>query len=225
MTLVDQRTAARALFGLTALLVLVAIAVQLPLTANLEGGHFATPAGRVVNMFCFFTVQSNVIVGVTTGLLALRPERSSTVFAVFRLAGLVGITVTFVVFHIALASLQDLQGAAALADFLFHTLVPILAVAGWVAFGPRGLTSWRVAALSLLFPLLWGGFTLIRGPIVNFYPYPFIDVRSLGYPRVLVNIVLVGVLFYALAAAAVALDRRLPGLGARERSAAPAVSG
>ncbi len=199
---------------------LLAVVVQVPLSANVAGGHFATPVGRVVNMFCFFTVQSNVIVGITTGLLAVRPERDSTVFAVFRLIGLVAITVTFVVFHVALASLQDLQGAAALTDFLFHTLVPLLAIAGWIAFGPRGIVSWRVAALTLLFPVLWGIFTLIRGPIVDFYPYPFIDVRSLGYPRVLLNIVLVGVLFYGLAAAAVALDGRLPGLRPRDRALA-----
>ena len=52
----------------------------------------------------------------------------------------------------------------------------------------------------------------MAGPIVDFYPYPFIDVRSLGYPRMFVNVALVGALFYALAAAAVALDARLPGL-------------
>jgi hypothetical protein len=220
--IVDQRTLARAVFALTALAVLVAVAVQLPWTANLAGGHFATPAGRVFNMFCFFTVQSNVLVGVTTGLLAVRPERTSTAFGVFRLAGLVGITVTFVVFHVALASLQDLQGAAAFTDFLFHTFAPLLAIAGWIAFGPRGPATWRAAALTLLFPVLWGVFTLVRGPFVDFYPYPFIDVRTLGYGRVLVNIAVVGVLFYALAAVAVALDGRLPGLGGGRGARRPA---
>ena len=86
--------------------------------------------------------------------------------------------------------------------------------------GPRGIVSWRVAALTLLFPVLWGIFTLVRGPIVDFYLYPFIDVRSLGYLRVLLNIVLVGVLFYGVAAAAVALDGRLPGLRSPDRALA-----
>ena len=170
----------------------VALAVQLPLTAGTEGGHFATPGARVSTMFCYFTIQSNVLVGITTGMLAWRPERSSAVFAVVRLAALVAILVTFAVFHTVLSGLQELTGAAAFTDLVFHTLVPLLAVAGWVAFGPRGLVSWRVAAYTLLFPLLWGVFTLVRGPIVDFYPYPFIDVRSLGYPHVFVNVALVG---------------------------------
>jgi hypothetical protein len=216
----DRRAAARALFALTALAVVVALAVQLPLSAGAVGGHFTTPAARVANVFCFFTIQSNILVAVTTGMLAWRPERESTAFAAVRLAALVGITVTFLVFHTVLSGLQELSGAAAFTDFVFHTLVPLLALGGWFAFGPRGLVSWRVAAYALLFPLLWGLFTLVRGPIVDFYPYPFIDVRSLGYPRVLVNVALVGVLFYGLAAAAVALDGRLPGLGARRRALA-----
>lgn len=218
----DQRVLARGLFALTALAVLVGLVVQVEVTAGIRGGHFPGLGARVFNLFCYFTVQSNLIVGVTTALLALRLERTSTVFAVFRLAGVVAILVTFVVFHTVLSGLQELSGKAAFSDFVFHTLVPLLALAGWVAFGPRGLISWRVAALTLLFPLLWGAFTLVRGPLVDFYPYPFVDVRSLGYPRVLVNVVLVGVLFYGLAAAAVALDRRLPGLARRREATAVA---
>jgi hypothetical protein len=162
-------------------------------------------------VFAYFTVQSNIIVGVTTAMLAIRPERTSTLFAALRLIGLVAITVTFAVFHTVLAGLQDLTGQAAFADALLHTVVPVLAVAGWLVFGPRGLATYRVAAFALIFPLAWGAFTLLRGPTAGFYPYPFIDVRSLGYPRVLVNVALVGVLFYGLALAAAALDRRLPG--------------
>jgi len=46
-----------------------------------------------------------VIVGVTSLLLALNPNRSSTVFNTFRLTGVVAIAVTDVVFHAVLARL------------------------------------------------------------------------------------------------------------------------
>lgn len=215
--IVDRRATARLVFALTAACVVAALAVQLPLSYHAAGTRF-TGWGAVANVFAFFTVQSNLLVGVATALLAVRPERSAALFAVVRLAGLVGITVTFAVFHTVLSGLQDLSGAAAVADALFHTLVPLLAVAGWLLLGPRGLATYRTAALALVFPLLWGAFTLLRGPVADFYPYPFVDVRDLGYPRVLVNVALVGVLFYGLAAAAAALDRRLSGLRARTAS-------
>jgi len=172
-------------------------------------GVFHTAAGRAFNVFCFFTVQSNLIVGVTSLLLALKPNRSSTMFRAFRLTGIVAITVTGLVYHAVLSRLLDLESWALVADNLLHTVVPVLAVVGWLMFGPRGLTSRRITWLSAIFPVAWLIFTLIRGPIVHFYPYPFVDVIHLGYARVLVNCVWVAVLYLGLAAAFAALDRWL----------------
>ena len=47
----------------------------------------------------------------------------------------------------------------------------------------REMTSRRVMWLSVLFPVAWLVFTLIRGAIVDFYPYPFVDVIRLGYAK------------------------------------------
>jgi hypothetical protein len=216
--IVDRRVLARVVFAVTAACVVAGLAVQLPVSYHATGGRF-TGWAAVANTFAYFTVQSNLLVALTTGLLAVRPGLRSPAFAAARLAGLVGIAVTFVVFHTVLAGLQDLDGAALVADTLFHTVVPLLAVGGWLLLGPRGLADRRAAALALVFPLLWGTFTLLRGPVADFYPYPFVDVRQLGYARVLVNVALVGVLFYGLALGAAAADRRLPGLRVEEPSA------
>ena len=62
--------------------------------------------------FAFFTVQANLLVGATTLLLAIRLDRSSLVFGTFRLIGLVAITVTGIVYHVALSSLLTLQATA-----------------------------------------------------------------------------------------------------------------
>lgn len=218
MPTMSSPVAARVLFACTAAAVAAGMVIQLWVSAGLTGTQFSSPGARIVNVFCYFTVQSNLIVGVTSLLLAMRLERSSVVFRTLRLAGLIGIVVTFIVFHVALAHLQELQGSAAVADFLLHTLDPALAVVGWAAFGPRGQVSVRIAALSVLFPLAWMSLALLRGPIVDFYAYPFADPRSLGYPRVLANGVMVGLFFLLLALAAVAGDRLLTRLGGRESS-------
>lgn len=203
------RLAARTTFALTAAVVLVGMATQVWVSANLEGTRWDSKAALVANVFCFFTVQSNLLVGATTALLAVRPERDGPTFRVLRLAGLVGITITFVVFHLVLAELQHLQGSAALADWLLHTVSPLLAVAGWLAFGPRGRVSVRTALLATAFPLLWGVLTLVRGAWLDFYPYPFVDVLELGYGRVLVNALIVAGLYLVVAVGAAVVDRWL----------------
>jgi hypothetical protein len=200
---------ARGWFGLTALVVAVGIVVQLFATADVENGRFAALHSRLFNVFCFFTVQSNIIVGITCLLLALRLDRRTAVFRVIRLDGLLGIVVTFLVFHLALSSLQELSGKAAVADLLLHTASPIMCTLGWLVFGPRGWVTWRVVWLSLIFPICWLVFTLVRGPIVNFYPYPFLDVDEHGYPQVLVNCAIVAILFVGLGALARVTDQWL----------------
>src|SRR5439155_11513565 len=89
---------ARAWFGLTAAAVLLRLVVQSAVAVNAKQGFFHTSGARVFNVFCFFTIQSNVIVGVTCVLLALNPLRSSTVFKAFRFTGILAITVTGLVY-------------------------------------------------------------------------------------------------------------------------------
>jgi hypothetical protein len=193
----------------------VVTAVQTP-------GHFPSGLDRAFNTFAFFTIQSNLLAGATALLLAIRLERTSLLFRTFRLVGLVSITVTGIVYHVALARLLTLAGLHQLANQLAHTVVPLLAVAGWLAAGPRGQTSARAAWLSPLYPLAWLTFTLI-GALIGWYPYPFIDVTRLGYAKTILNCVWVALLFLGLAAAATALDIRLTSrAGAREPLATPA---
>lgn len=210
---------ARPWFAVTALVVLVGLVTQVIATARLSAGYFDSDASRIANVFCYFTVQSNLIVLVTSALLAVRVGPMPTWFWVLRLDGVLCIAVTFLVFHVALAGLQDLEGLAKVADFLLHTASPLLCVTGWLLFGPRGRTSWGVVRGATVFPIAWLLFALVRGPLVGgFYPYPFLDVGDLGYPRVLLNAVVVGLVFLALAAGARLLDRRLTSSRGRLRS-------
>ena len=199
---------ARVWFAATALCVAAGIAISV-YTAVQTPGRFHTGTERALNTFAFFTIQSNLIVGATSLLLALRPDRSATVFRVFRLIGVVAIALTGVVYHVALARVLDLEGWQQLGNQLVHTVVPILAVVGWLLIGPRGLTSARVAWLSLLFPLLWIAFTLIRGAVWHWYPYPFIDVTMLGYGKVALNCLWIALLLLGLAGGATVIDARL----------------
>jgi hypothetical protein len=214
---------ARFVFGLTSAIVTFGLVLQLSLaiTADSGTGAFESTPDRIVNFFSYFTVLSNIAVAATTGLLAVRLERRSTLFRTIRLDGLVGIAVTGVVFHLTLAQLQELTGWNAFADGILHTASPILAVLGWLAFGPRGQLSRRIVVLAAIAPVCWLVYALVRGANVqdrdgnDFYPYPFMNVPEHGYPVVLANCAIVAVLFVAICTAALWGDRRLPGVRAR----------
>jgi hypothetical protein len=211
---------ARLWFAATAACVVAGVTISAFTAANGQPktAHFHAPAARFFNTFAFFTVQSNLLIGVAALLLAIRLERSSTAFAVLRLTGLVAILVTAIVFHAVLAGLLNLSGWGRLGNELVHTIVPAMAVVGWLMVGPRGLVSKRIVWLSLIFPVCWLAFTLIRGAIIGWYPYPFIDVTQIGYARAAVNCVWIALLLLGLAAGATVLDGRLgkPGLDDRQ---------
>jgi hypothetical protein len=200
---------ARLWFAATAAVVAVGLVIQLLVVATASHSRWGSVPSRLFNVVCYFTIESNLIVGVTCAMLALRLGRDSAVFRVFRLIGLVGITITGIVYHVAIAKLVEFDGWALAADQLTHTVVPVMAVAGWLMYGPRGQTSWAVVRLVLVYPIAYIAFTLVRGRIVDFYPYHFIDVPTLGYGKVAANCVWIAVLFVAAAAGYHRLDGRL----------------
>jgi hypothetical protein len=200
----------RVISGVAVLVVVAGVALQVHATATSTGGFFTSKADRIANIFCFFTVLSNLLLAATNAVLVADPDRRSPVFSGLRLSGVLSMIVTGVVFHLALRGLHDLHGTAAAADFLLHTVSPLMAVVSWLVVGPRGVISRRVIGLTMIYPILWLIATLIRGAIVKFYPYPFLDATTHGYLKVAVNCLLVAVLFLALAIGAARLDRVLP---------------
>ena len=215
----DQRVA-RWFFGVTSALVTFGIVLQLQVAATNDSGYFEAVPARIINVLSYFTVQSNILVALTSGLLAVQLNRTQTWFRVLRLSALIGITITGIVFHLALKGLTELTGPAVTADWILHTASPILCVIGWLIFGPRGWVTSRIVKLSVLFPVLWLAYTLVRGALIedrtgrNFYPYPFLDVVEHGYARVAVSVLLVAILFFVLALGALSADKRLRGVHA-----------
>ncbi|TCC11178.1 Pr6Pr family membrane protein [Kribbella soli] len=205
MTMVGRIWAA-----VTGLIVVCGVVIQLVVTATGHEGFFPDNPERVLNVFAFFTIQSNLLLGGTALMLAAQPDRPpSRLFDTLRLNGVLCMAVTGIVYHAVLAGLDDLHGWGWVANFLLHTAAPVVGVLGWLLFGPRGRTDWAIVGWSIVFPVLWLVFTLVRGAFVGFYPYPFVDVDEHGYGRVLLNCLLVAVLFLALAAGATTLDGRL----------------
>jgi hypothetical protein len=88
--------------------------------------------------------------------------------------------------------------------------VPVGAVLGWLVFGPRPRADRRSVAWSLLVPLTWLAYTMLRGAVTGRYPYGFLDVGDLGYRTVLVNALGMSGLLLVVAGLVAVGDRVLP---------------
>lgn len=188
-------------------------AVLLQLVLTISGGlpnqAAATTGMRLVRFIGYFTIESNVLVCAATLWLALGHGLVTLPWRAVRLAGLVGITATGVVYLVALRPLNDVHGWAALADAGLHYVTPVLAVLGWVAFGPRERIDGRVVLTMLVWPAAWGAWLLANGAITGYYPYPFINARDRGYLAAVLDLLAVAGVLVALALLARVTDNRL----------------
>jgi hypothetical protein len=205
-------TWARRWHALTALVAIGALVLQLVLV--IQGGRVLDEHTRpdlpirLLRLVAYFTIQSNLLVAIAATQLARDPARNGRGWRVLRLAGVAGIAVTGLVHFVLLRPLLDLEGADYLADKLLHMAVPVLAVAGWAAFGPRPRVTTREIGLALIWPFAWLAEALIVGGLSGWYPYPFLDHREDGVGAVVVACVGITVLFLAVFALIAWIDGR-----------------
>jgi hypothetical protein len=219
----SSRTGARAAHAITFALAAFAVVFQLVLVVQ---GHsplapeLRPSTGEAVRrFFSYFTIQSNTLVAATTLVLALGRGTGSRLWAVTRLASIVGIAVTALVHLVLLRPLLHLTGADWWADRLLHVVVPIVTLAAWLVFGPRGRLTRDQVWPALSWPVVWLVATLALAPAVHWYPYPFLDVTTHGLGQVLLVCLVVAVLFVGLALGVVVLDGRLTAGARRSRTA------
>jgi len=200
---------ARVLHALVALAALTGVVMELVIALVDGPGTAPSQAERLVRLFSYFTVQSNLLVGVVSVLLVVRPARDGAVFRVARLDALLCIAVTGIVYQTVLRGIAELSAAGQVSDLLLHLLAPLLALVAWVLVGPRPRVDAATVWWSLAFPLAWIAYTFVRGAVVGWYPYPFLDVTTLGLAPALLNTAVVAVVFVGLAWLVRVVDARL----------------
>lgn len=206
-------TAARVWHSVAALIGLVGLSAQVIALINGENYSVLGPVMSWWNFFSYFTVLSNILVLLINVDLVRNPQgRTSTLWQVLRLNAVVNISVTGLIAFTLLRRLPEVQalvGFGRLSDTLLHYVVPTLVVLGWLIFGPRPRFTARAVWLSLIFPAGWLLYTLARGALVTWYPYPFVDLRIIDPLEVLINCVFISAMFVGFGFAALQLDNRL----------------
>ncbi|GCE40717.1 Pr6Pr family membrane protein [Rhodococcus sp. USK10] len=190
--------AAFAVYGLIALL-------WIPLR-NAGSADFST-----ADYLSYFTIESNILAVVVLLIGAVRDPQSRR-WQLFRGATTLYMVITGIVYAVLLANV-DVMLQDAWINTALHRLLPLVLLLDWVLAPSRVRISDAQSLGWLIFPAVYGGYSLIRGPIVDWYPYPFLDPRDQGYLQLAVTAV---VLLLAMALMALAVNA-VGRLGARRR--------
>ena len=199
-----------------ALLALSAVAFQL------FRGLDRDPTFRVGNFFSFFTIESNIFAAVVLltfglGRTGTPPTRTAELV---RGAAVVYMVTTGIVYGTLLDGGTDPLGLSSpWDDNVVHRIFPLVLLADWLISPPAVRFTFRDAMVWLVFPMAYLVYSLVRGPIVDWYPYGFLDPdRGGGYAGVAATAV-------GIAAGVIAMTWLVTWVGQRRRFTTPPAPG
>jgi hypothetical protein len=165
------------------------------------------------NFFAYLTIQSNLAFAALTvvaGITALRHAEDPAWLTSARALVLswtitAGLAFSIIVWQ---AGVRGIPITVPWSDVVLHYVLPGSAVITWLIGPGRASAPWRVVPYVLLYPALWGIFTIWRGRVIGWYPYYFLDPRQVsGVPEMAVSCLLALSIFAVVASTLVLLSR------------------
>jgi len=144
----------------------------------------------IIRYFSYFTILTNILAALfyTVSWLGRSTKFYKYIWWPPLLTAItVYMSVVGLVYQVLLRPLWSPTGLQLIVDEILHSVQPVLTVIFWWMFADTSHLSLKGAIRWLSYPLAYLIFILIRGSLSGFYPYPFIDVITIGYPTMLVN--------------------------------------
>lgn len=191
--------------------------LQLYLTIQLKRIAGEGIAAALWLYFGYFTILTNILAATALTAATVRSGRPSIRF--FQRPGVhtavaMSMTVVGLVYNIMLRQLWHPQGLQIIGDNIMHVVMPIWLLVHWWLGVPKQTLHWRQVRVWLLYPATYFVYALLRGAYDGWYPYPFLDVKAIGYAQVLIDSIVVLAAFLVIALVLVAVGRwqvrRLP---------------
>ncbi|WP_333677413.1 Pr6Pr family membrane protein [Dyella sp.] len=202
---------ARPLAALIAVIAWFGVFLQLYLSLRLTGAMGMSLAWGMAIYLGYFTVLTNLLVGVAMTWPLVAPSSACSDFFVRPVAiGWVTASIAFVgiAYFVLLRHVWNPQGLQLVADVVMHYVVPALVVIYSVTALRHAPLRWTSPLWWSLYPIGYFAYVLVRGASIGRYPYHFIDVSQLGYALVLRNAVVLLAAFLGLSYGLMLLWRR-----------------
>lgn len=149
-------------------------------------GALHDPEKTVADFFSEFTTQSNIFAAVVLaagGWFLWNEGRTGRRWEELRGASVTYLALTGIVFYFLVAGTREPVGPTYYhewASHILHRVMPIALLVDWLVMSPRFRLGYRTALAWTVYPLLYCAYSLIRGPIVDWYPYNFLDPNAKG---------------------------------------------
>lgn len=159
----------------------------------------------VVNFFSYFTNLSNILISVVFIVTAVRLIRGhgapTQLDTGIRGGAVVYIAFVGIVFNTLLRDVE-LGSLYPWVNTVTHFAMPIAGLLDWILWPPKNRLPFTVTLWWMIFPALYTIYSLVRGAVTGFYPYPFFNPDAIGgYGSVALYCAVMLVGFFVLAVA------------------------
>lgn len=182
---------------------MIAVAIQLAIHV----GH----GFSVLNFFSYFTNLSNIfaaVVLVVEAVLTWRGKAAGPLWDLLRCISVVCMALVGVVFSALLRDV-DLGSLLPWINTWLHYVMPVIVVADWLIQSPRNPIPLKSLGIAVVFPLAYLAYSLMRGAVINWYAYPFLNPAIGGYGAVLVTCLVIAVGFILTSVVIIVLGNKL----------------
>lgn len=155
----------------------------------------------------YFTILTNSLTAGTFLTIAASGRRMS--FGWMSMLTLSMIMVALV-YHILLAHLFNPHGLRWWVDQAFHTILPASVLWFWLMEVTRSDPRGGRPLVWAIWPACYGAYALLRGAVTGWYPYPFLNVGTIDWSDVALNLAGITLAFVALAYVMNYLGQRMP---------------
>lgn len=165
-----------------------------------------------VEYYSYFTIQSsliNVVILALSGLVAVRLRAESSLLGVLRASVVSYAVVTAVVYNVLLRGLPD-EGYVGVQwpNEVIHVWVPLFLLLDWLFSPARPVLRMRDVRIVVIYPIAWLAFTIVRGLLDGWFPYPFLEPNGPdGWGGVLVYVLGIAAFIIAIAVGLIAISR------------------
>ena len=168
--------------------------------------------GSMANLFSYFTILTNLLVAVCSSNVLLNIQNKTGAFfsrPSVQTAITLYIFIVALVYNTVLRGIVSLNGWNLFVDTLLHVVVPILFIVFWYVYVPKGLLQWKQGISWIYFPMGYLVYSFIRGAVFGWYPYPFLNIVTFGYPKVILNVIIMIAVFFLAGLALILFDKAL----------------
>lgn len=162
----------------------VALALQLVLSLQAANADGRSIAAGLMTYFGYYTIWTTLFVALALTIpTAGGHTRVQRFFAHPQTLGCV-VTSTILVglgYHFLLRQVWNPAGLQWFLDLLLHYVVPAGFLLYWFHVTPKSSLPWWSPLAWSLYPFFYFCYVLLRGALIGTYPYPFIDVASIGF--------------------------------------------